>query len=256
MACTKAGWLMRIALWSVVLVAMPWGCGGRDGPAAPQSKGAAPTVEELAKELGVELTPFQEFERTRGSDDAPAVQPLFPREDVREGDLDQFRVDVSSEFEAGGKLEFRQGQAVLFSRDFAPEDFVTLEGIPDEVRAAKAGQAVTWGYYPEKGKPVTAEFTIVKEDPRLLEQIAKAEKRAGTADSYLATVMRAQLYLNKRLYYAAFREAQRALEKGSEDATQAFAVIQASLRAMKLHKSALWTDLQASFPGVRGRYAR
>jgi hypothetical protein len=259
---------MRIGVLSVLLVAVSGGCGGREDPVAATSAtapavspaspdAAAPlTVASLAQELKIELTPFEEFERFRGGDDAPEVQLLYPREDVRAEDLDEFRVDVSSAFEPGGKLEFRQGKEVLFSSDFAPEDFTTSEEIPAEVRSAKPGQAVTWGYFPEKGKPVTAQFTIVKEDPRLLEQIAKLEERVGTADSYLFTAMRAQLYLNKRLYYAAYKEAQQALLRGSEDATQAFAVIQASLRAMKLHKSALWADLRANFDGVRGRFAR
>lgn len=124
------------------------------------------------------------------------------------------------------------------------------------MRSVKAGETVTWGYFPAKGKPVTAQFTVVKEDPRLLERIAKMEKRVGDGDAYLVTTMRAQLYLNARLYYAAYAEAQRALQFGTEDATQAFAIIQASLRAMKLHKTALWADLQTNFEGVRGRYAR
>lgn len=82
------------------------------------------------------------------------------------------------------------------------------------------------------------------------------EARVGDGDPYLVAAMRAQLYLNKRLYYAAYKEAKRALETGTEDATQAFAVVQASLRAMKLQKTALWRDLQANFDGVRGRFAR
>lgn len=256
----KAGARMRNACWILVLVFL--GCGGKEEAVAPAKGDASPsvaskpTMDGLARELGIELTPFEEFERFRGSDDAPAVQLLYPREDVRAEDLDMFRVDVSSAFEPGGKIEFRQGKEVLFSRDFAPEDFTTTEEIAAAVRSAKPGQAVTWGYFPAKGREVTAQFTVVKEDPRLLERIGKMEKRVGDADPYLVTAMRAQLYLNARLYYAAYKEAQRALETGTEDATQAFAVIQASLRAMKLQKTALWADLQASFDGVRGRFAR
>ncbi len=258
MGNTKAGWLMRHA-WILVLVL--GGCGGRETPVAPTadtagSSTAKLTMASLAQELGVELTPFEEFERFRGGDDAPDLQLLYPREDVRAEDLDTFRVDVNSGFEPGGKIEFRQGKEVLFSRDFAPDDFTTSEEIPAAVRSAKPGQTVTWGYFPAKGRDVTAQFTVVKEDPRLLERIAKMEERVGDGDRYLVTAMRAQLYLNARLYYAAYSEAQRALETGTEDATQAYAVIQASLRAMKLHKTALWANLQANFDGVRGRFAR
>jgi hypothetical protein len=251
---------MRNAWWVLILVF--GGCGGEKAPAttptaaAPEAAPAPLTMASLASELGVELTPFEEFERHRGADEAIPVQALYPREDVRAEDLDSFRVDVSSDFEGAGKIEFRQGKDVLSSSAFAPTDFMTTEAIPEAVRAAKPGQTVTWGWYPEKGKPVTTQFTIVKEDPRLQERIGKMEKRVGEADQYLVAAMRAQLYLNARLYYAAYKEAQRALEFGSEDATQAFAVMQASLRAMKLHKTALWTDLQTQFDGVRGRFAR
>jgi hypothetical protein len=243
-----------------ILVLFLTGCGSKEAEKVAATADAPPkdalTMASLAKELGEELPPFEEFERHRGADDAPDLQLLYPREDVRVEDLDTFRVDVSSAFEPGGKIEFRQGKEVLFSRDFAPEDFTTSEEIAEAVRSAKPGQAVTWGYFPAKGRDVTAQFTIVKEDPRLLEQVKKMEARVGDGDPYLVAAMRAQLYLNKRLYYAAYKEAKRALETGTEDATQAFAVMQGSLRAMKLQKTALWADLQANFDGVRGRFAR
>jgi len=161
-------------------------------------------MDGLAKELGIDLTPLEEFERFRAATTRRRCRCSTRGRTCGPRTWTCSASDVGSEFEPGGKIEFRQGKEVLFSRDFAPEDFTTLEEIPaaGALRRSRA-RAVTWGYFPAKGREVTAQFTIVKEDPRLRERIGKMEERVGDGDRYLVTAMRAQLYLNARLYYAA-----------------------------------------------------
>ena len=55
--------------------------------------------------------------------------------------------------------------------------------------------------------------------------------------------MRAQLYLNKRLYLAAYLEARKAFAR-SKHAAQAVAIMQSALRRMHLDQTSLWDEVQ------------
>jgi hypothetical protein len=219
-----------------------------EDPGDPEALGV------LAGELGLSLAESEQLERYRGRKKAGAVTALYPRRDMRLKDLDQYRIDVTADFEPGGTLEFRLGKTVLHREPFEPTTFETISRIPDSVRSAlKGGKTVTWGYYPDKGRPVTAKFTIVKRDLRLQKRLDWIEKRLRDQHPLVRAQMRAQVYLDKRLYYAAYREASFVAAE-SEWAPQAYAIMQAALRQMKLHKSALWVE--TSGPGRRGRFRR
>ena len=205
-------------------------------------------LSKIAKAM--EFEEFSEFEpemRHRGSKDDAFVVPLYPRGNVRVSDLSDYRIDVGEAFEGAGKLVFKRGSTVLHEAAFDPEDLSTTAPMPQAViDALKKGATVTWGFYPEKGKSKTAKFKVVGEDSRLQKRVAKLEKRMADQPEVLVCQMRAQLFLNKRLYLAAYREGLRAvsMQKGSGVPSQALAVMQNAVRRMDLKDTPLWDEVQ------------
>jgi len=215
-------------------------------------------IAKLAKafEIG-EWTEFEPQVRHRGGRESSFVVALYPRGKVRLEDLSEYRIDVGDEFEAAGTLRFKRGSKVLFEAAFDPEELSTQVPVPEKVlKTLKSGAQVTWGFYPAKGKATTAKFKVVKDDPRLTKRLAKMEKRMADADEVTLCQMRAQLYLNKKLYVAAYLEARRALALAKDAETppsQALAIMQGAAQRMNLKKTPLWDEIQGEIGRVPSR---
>lgn len=221
-------------------------------PPAPETE--PPTLDRVAAELEIELAQLEEPETFRSGRKAKPIVPLYPRGDVRLEDLDEFRVDVTADFAYGGNIEFRRGKTVLHEEFFEPDGFKNVRPIPDKVRAAlKEGAVVTWGFYPEKGRAVTAKFSVVDHKKRMRSRWDKLEKKAQEMSDAWADTLRAQLLLDKRLYYPAWRKAKQALRHPIEDPSHLYAIMQAALRRMKLTKTELWKEV-ADQVKKRGRF--
>ena len=206
-------------------------------------------VARLGAAFELAMADIEEVVRHRGAADESFVAPLFPRGNLRITDLVDYRIDVGAEFDAAGTLQFKKGRKVLYSAAFDPEELSTNAAIPAAVKDALAkGGTVTWGFHPTKGKAVTARFKIVR-DARLDKRVAKMEKRMKGQDERLLQQMRAQLYLNKKLYYPAYLEARRVVE-ASENAPAAVAIMQSALQRLKLKKTVLWAEVQEKATGL------
>ncbi len=211
-------------------------------------------LQALAGDLGIEMSTLEEDERFRSGGKKPAIQILYPRGSMRASDLDDYRIDVTEDFEPGGMLRFKVRAKVIFEMVFNPEEFETTATIPDKVSSQiKAGDKVTWGYYPVKGRAIVATFTLLKRDRRLERRIELLEKRLENQRPIVQDQMRAQLLLNKRLYYPAWKKARKVFVS-TELAPQAHAIMQSALRGMKLHKSALWIEVQESARRLPSRW--
>ncbi len=209
---------------------------------------------DLARSLELEPAELEHGETLRSSKKSVAILPLFPRGKMRPGDLDEYRIDVTEAFDAEGKIEFRIGSKVLYSVSFEPEEFVTTASIPDAVRSgSKPGQTVKWGFYPSSGRPVIASFKIAKPDRNLEKREKAIDKRMEGQADLLRDQMRAQLWLNKRLFYAAYRDAKAVVDR-AESAPQCLAIMQASLRRMDLKDCALWIEIEDEVKRLPSRY--
>ncbi|MGQ0615315.1 MAG: serine/threonine-protein kinase [Planctomycetaceae bacterium] len=200
-----------------------------------------PAVREwMEKEFDVAMAALDD-ERTRGASRSGEVNPLFPRGNVRIRDLDALHVDAPLSAEADGAIELRIGKELLFSAELVAPDHVervTL-ALPEALLARlKPGVKAVWGYYPRKGRPATAEFTVVDEDPALEARLERFAKRMEGKNPILIRQMRAQLLLNNRLHYAAFREAQRVLDE-VEGSEAACAIQIQAVRAMDIEETCL-----------------
>ena len=237
--------------------AVPEGAGANvDMKLAVEDPKNPDALQALAEDLEIEMSGLEETENFRSGGRKPPVQILYPRGNMRPKDLDQFRIDVTADFELGGAIRFKVRTKTLFEMVFSPDEFETTLGIPDEVSSgAKPGDTVTWGYFPVKGRPVTATFKIVKPDARLDRRMKLLEERLQNQNEIVAAQLRAQLLLNKRFFYAAWRDA-RNVFRIAESAPQACAIMQAALRGMKLHKSALWTDVSGAVRRLPSRWRR
>jgi hypothetical protein len=195
-----------------------------------------------------EWTEFEEVVRHRGAANADFVVPGYPRGNVRMSDLAEYRIDVGEEFEGAGKLVFKRGSKVLHEAQFDPEELITKTALPKDVLSAlKPGAQVTWGFHPEKGKAVTAKFKVVKDDARIQKRLARIEKQMAGQDEIAICQVRGQLFLNKKLYTAAYLEGARALELSKdleEKPSQALAVMQGAAQRMKLRKTPIWEEIE------------
>lgn len=199
----------------------------------------AARFEELAREMGLEVVALEGVTPHRGSGDEEVFMPTFPRGDVRIGDLSDIRIDVGLDFEPGGMLRFKKGSKVLWEGPFDPEEITTIMPIPDEVIAAiEKGDRITWGYFPERGKSMTAKFKVV--EPNLEKRWKSISKRIDPTDEMLVKQFRAQLYLDKGLAQAAFQEASE-VGKATESAA-AWNIARAALRKLDLDDTGLWQD--------------
>ena len=129
----------------------------------------------IGRALNVDTLGYR-FERDRGSrGDGPLLVLVYPRDNVRKADLDEYGFEV--DFEAlpatGGNLEFRRGEEVLSSEPF-PENYRNGSNhapFPKAVRdQLRVGDVVTWGlrFKDKHGagneKNVLSTFTVVSED--------------------------------------------------------------------------------------------
>jgi len=193
----------------------------------------------------------------RGGRDEGFVTPIYPRGSVRLEDLRQYRIDVGVDFDHPGKLRFKHGSKVLFEKPFDPEELSTEAPFPAEVlKQLKPGERLTWGFYPSKGKATTTRFKVVKMDAHLAKRVARMEARLDGQPELTLCQMRAQLYLNKKLYLAAYFEGRRALELA--EATRpppphALAVMQDAARRMHLEKTPLWDEIQGDLGRIPDR---
>ena len=104
--------------------------------------------------------------------------------------------------------------------------------------------------------PVTTKFKVVRDNPRLKKRLKQLEERMKGQPELAFCQLRAQLYLNKKLYVAAYLEGRRAVElsKGSEvPASQALTVMQNALQRMRLRKTPLWHEIEADIVRVSER---
>ena len=198
--------------------------------------------------------------RTRGTDDAPVMTLLYPREDVRLEDLGSCLVELTVEFDPsprGGNVVFRKGKRTLAE---VPLVVPLLPGgagratvpIPAAVRdSVKAGDEVTWGYVPtleagqkESARHATllASFSVVDKD---LSKPLKRIEQMALRDSLSAAERahhRLQLLLDRRLYTAALAEALKIAQADPNDA-RARAVALIAMERMKIRDTATALDL-------------
>jgi len=189
----------------------------------------------LAEELELEAVEPVESETMRSGGKAPPVLAVYPRGTLLDTDLDEFRVDVTEEFEPGGKIEFRMGRDVLFSMPFDPESFATVLDVP------------------EKGRPVTAKFKVRTMDSQRKRRVEKLDERTERQPELLRDQMRAQLWLNKRLYYAAYRDA-RSVVRRAQSAPESLVIMQAALRRLDLEDTALWAEIEDQVERLPSRW--
>jgi hypothetical protein len=174
--------------------------------------------------------------------------------------LTEYRVDVGEAFRDEGRLVFRRRSQVLFATKFDPAGPSTVAPVPKKVVSAlKSGAIVTWGFYPANGKPVTARFRVVRDDERIAKRLRRMEERMAGHPEVALAEMRAQLFLNKKLYTAAYLEARRALELAAGDEappTQALAVMQGAAQRMELRGTPLWQEIEDEIERVPARVRR
>ena len=188
-----------------------------------QAKYAAPRRERIARALGA----------------GPAeVQALLPRGNLRPEDLDVVCVSTGHAFEGKGTLEIRRGAEVLFRTDVDPEAGETDIQVPADVRAAlKAGDDITWGFYPEEGVAAVAQCRVVSD--QIDRRVAQIEEFLAEQHPHVRAHLRAQLFLKHGLDYAAFKEAKQIVEE-AEGSANALHVMKLALSSMDLEKSAPW----------------
>ncbi len=204
----------------------------------------------LPEEESMWVQTFEAPRPHRGGGPPQAVRVVFPRGPVRARDLRRFQVEFASDTPRKGAVEFRRG-AQLLDR-FVVEDGQSeelAESIPQRVRdAVKPGDTVTWGFYPTNGAPTTASFKVV--DKNLKAAIGTISKSFKGQPGVAIAHMRAQLYLNHGLYYAAHEEAQAILQADGNSA-RAWAVVLESLNKMGVAKSTLaWKAAQSAVGGA------
>jgi hypothetical protein len=218
-------------------------------------------IAKLAEGFDIgEISAFEPPVRHRGAPDTEFAVPLYPRGNVRLADLSEFRIDVGEDFDEEGKLVFRRRSNVMFETKFDPEGRSIVAPVPEDVVSAlKSGAIVTWGFYPAEGKPTTAKFRVVREDTRLAKRLKSMEERMAGHPEITLAQMRAQLYLNKKLYTAAYLEARKALALSEGDEvppTQALAVMQSAAQRMNLRRTPLWQEIEEEIEQVPARVRR
>lgn len=218
-------------------------------------------IAKLAAGLDIgEVTAFEPPLRHGSAPDPGFVVPLYPRGNVRLGDLTEFRIDVGEAFRDEGRLVFRRRSQILFETRFDPAGQRTIAPVPDEVVSAlKSGAIVTWGFFPVQGKPAAVRFRVVRDDERLAKRLQRMEERLAGHPEVTLAQMRAQLYLNRNLYTAAYLEGRRALDLAEGAAVppaQALAVMQGAARRMDLQGTPLWQEIEEEIERVPARVRR
>jgi hypothetical protein len=177
--------------------------------------------------------------RERGEGPGSWIEPLYPRGDVRAGDLTELRIDIGAEWDEKGRLEVRAGDRTLYSADFNPENLSTVAAIPEAVKSLRPGDRFEWGFYPEKGEPTVARCTVVADAPR----VAAMEADLKEQDPSLRRRLVALALLEEGLFCAAYREAAGLVGTGKAD-EELLAIMQRALAGMDLEDSTLWADMR------------
>jgi Protein kinase domain/PEGA domain len=179
------------------------------------------------------------------------VDVLFPRGEVASSDLGNVLLTLDAKKPSDGALEVRRGGQVVFSKRLESRDGAIEERLPEElIRQLKSGDKLTWGYFPDKGAPVTAEVQVVPDDVK--RKVLDLETRLKGHDPRILAMMKAQLYLSRGLYYAAFREARDLAETHGDHLGAQMLVCQA-LEKMNLGDTALCQETRRHVHRIAAR---
>jgi len=198
-------------------------------------------LRRIAKELGIALEMFEAAARIRGGPDGAPLQVLYPRGDVRLADLGTWRIDVPDDrFEVDGHVEFRRDGEMLARVPFAADYTWTIGEVPAALtRELREGDTVEWGYFPKRGRSVTAGFRVVR-DP-LSERMRALEESTEGQPEILRSHLRVQLYLEQGLYVAALIEADRVVVlRGDSD--RGWGAMLRALDGMGLEKTLMGSE--------------
>jgi hypothetical protein len=222
-------------------------------PRDPSDRAA---LELLAASVGITVEPVTAPELHRGASEPADVVLVWPRGDIRKEGLATWRVDISPAFEGAGRIEFRKGKTVLRTEPFDPQTLVTVGEIPTEVvEALKAGDTVTWGIWPEEGKPFTAQFEVVNKPQagkRLLDM--DRDRHIQRQPPLVQEMLKAEVLQSYRLYSEAlvkFLE----IKATDRDSSLPNRGIVACLRRMDLEESPLYLEAASRVGGKGGRRA-
>jgi predicted Ser/Thr protein kinase len=188
----------------------------------------------LANSLDMKLEKWEGISRLRapGGD---GIEVLFPRGNVRVGDVARFRFVVGPEFGAPGAVVFRVNGEEVARRpvnDDWPESLDTSEPVPADVIAAlRADAKLEWGFVPERGEPVLATCTLVETD------VSSVERKLADQGAKVRDQLVAQALLDAGLPMAAHI---RAMQVESETS---HAIRKAALERMGLRGSTAWDEL-------------
>lgn len=211
-------------------------------------------LQLLAGPGQVFVQPFTEPSRERGGGaGAGPVRVLFPRGLLRPADLGSYRVESDVAGGTQGAVEFRRGGVLLHRESVKiPPNGEVLGKVPASLQAkVKTGDKISWGFFPASGEPVTAEFEVVQRDlDAALEGVTKSAKgQPEAAQSHL----RAQVYLDAGLSYAAYQEAQKVVEKGAPS-VRAWAMMLEALDGMgAMRESRAWREAQSQLGAFSSR---
>ncbi len=205
----------------------------------PENPDDLAALRLLGEQVGLTVAAL-DSPRTRG-ESHDVVLPLFPRGKVRRSDLDQVRVDVTDEYEPGGRIVFRRGAQELASLPFEPERPVNELALPAAVRdALSAGDSVAWGYEAPSGARFDATFEVVADDAAA-EQLDAVARFCGDRMPRARCHLETQALLDAGLDYAAYRVASAAVHRDPSSA-RAWAVMETALTALGLADSEPWLE--------------
>ncbi|MDJ0521900.1 MAG: PEGA domain-containing protein, partial [Planctomycetota bacterium] len=212
-----------------------------------------------AHELWVE--PLPEPATDRGDAATSPAQLVYPRGELRASDLAEFRIDFGADAPPKGWVRFAKGGKPFYEKTFeTPDTGVLIRSLPADVQTnLKAGDKVTWGYYPEEGEAVTGTFDVVDKDVSAV--VAAMKKGLAGQPPAVVSQLVAQVYSDAGLHYAAHQLASRTI-RGGHAALRPWAVVLNSLERMGAPKAArAFGEARkqvAAFSALQGRevYAR
>jgi hypothetical protein len=205
--------------------------------------GAVEALADLGQSLGVEIEVLGDVPRHRGASTAAATL-YWPRLDVRPEGLTSYRIEVGSDYADDGVLRFESKGKVLYEEAFSPVNEMTTAEIPQQVIDAIKGKTkVTWGLFFEdkKKKDVKAEFTVVNE-PKVSKQLEKmaTSKHFSRQDPIVQQMMRAEVFLNHRLYTEALMSYLGVLQVWPDSTTPYNGIVKSMMR-MDLKDTSMYT---------------
>lgn len=235
------------------------GCGAKD---APNSTGVASTAvnpddqkswDDFLK--SIDVTPAQESREGLGTERASGKRGVFliyPVGEVRKVGLRKFRIDVTSDFDAKGKLRFSKGSKTLYEADFDPasltkESFVAQ--LPSAVlETLGAGDDVKWGLYFDKSaktKDIVATFKVIEKAQATKEIAKKIDGNKSLASTpTIRDLARAEILMNYSLYSEAV-EVLSDVAASDKTLTAPYLPMANALRRLKLKDSPLFQESQA-----------